>query len=297
MPSFKQALKWIFVLGPVVTHALPVKEARQESGAPSGGLSDIDILNFALTAEHLESEFYRQGFAKFPDSDFMALGLSAASIASLKMVGQTEATHVSFLTSAIAAAGAQPVQQCTYNFGFTDAATMVATAKVLEAIGVSAYLGAAPLINSSAILGQAATIATVEARHQTFIRSAASKEPIPAAFDTPLQPRAVFTLAAPFIQSCPPGSNLAITPFPSIALQNPAAAIPGNDLILADANQPGGAQFCAFAAPGGAQFAPLTGGKCTVPQGLQGEVYMMVTKSQSIEDSEILAGPAVLSPS
>lgn len=79
-----------------------------------------------------------QGFQKFPDSDFQALGLSQQQIAGLKMVAATEATHVSTLQSAIAGAGAQPVQPCTYNFGFTDAAGMVGTAKVLEAVGVSA---------------------------------------------------------------------------------------------------------------------------------------------------------------
>jgi hypothetical protein len=38
------------------------------------------------------------------------------------------------------------------------------------------------------------------------------------------------------------------------------------------------------------QFVPLTGGQCQVPPNLSGEVYMMVTRSQSIADSEILAG-------
>ena len=94
----------------------------------------------ALTAEHLESAFYAQGFAKFPASDFKAIGLSDASITALLAVGQSEATHVSTLLSAIASAGFQPVQPCTYNFGFTDAAAMVATARVLEAVGISAYV-------------------------------------------------------------------------------------------------------------------------------------------------------------
>lgn len=37
-------------------------------------------------------------------------------------------------------------------------------------------------------------------------------------------------------------------------------------------------------------FAPLTGGSCNVPQNMSGEVYMMVTRTQSIADAEILAG-------
>jgi hypothetical protein len=98
------------------------------------------ITHSALTAEHLEATFYRQGFAKFPASDFQALGLSDDSIKALVAVGQTEATHVSTLLSAIAGAGFEPVQPCEYDFGFTDAAGMVATARVLEAVGVSAQV-------------------------------------------------------------------------------------------------------------------------------------------------------------
>ena len=53
-------------------------------------------------------------------------------------VGQTEAIHVTALSAAISAAGVAPVQTCTYNFGFTDAKGMIATAAVLEQVGVSA---------------------------------------------------------------------------------------------------------------------------------------------------------------
>lgn len=166
-------------------------------------------------------------------------------------VGKTEATHVTTLQSAIAQAGAKPVEACQYNFdaALTDAKTMVATARVLEAVGVSAYLGAAPLVTSKDVLTAAATIVTVEARHQAFIRIASGAEAVPAAFDTPLGPRAVFTLAAQFIKSCPDGSNLNIQAFPSIALQNPEQAAIGSNLKLADAANPSGAQFCAFVAP------------------------------------------------
>lgn len=92
----------------------------------------------ALTLEHLEAAFYKQGFEKFPASDFQALGFSDQTIAALVAVGETEATHVTQLMAAITASGATPVPPCTYNFNFLDAASMVATAKVLEAVGVSA---------------------------------------------------------------------------------------------------------------------------------------------------------------
>jgi hypothetical protein len=270
-------------------------EPSGSAPAAAGGLTDIDILQFALTLEHLEATFYAQGFQKFPDSDFAALGLQPEQITALKTVGETERTHVTQLTAAISAAGAKPVQQCTYNFGFTTAKDMVATARVLEAAGISAYLGAAPLVKSPKVLTAAAEIVTIEARHQTFIRTASRAVPVPNAFDTPLGPRAVFTLAAPFISACPSGSNLSIKPFPAIALQGGGAGIQaGQTLILADPQRPTGAMFCAFINQGQSVFQPLTNGACQVPPNLSGDVWMMVTKAQSIEDAEVLAGPSVI---
>ncbi|KAF2461020.1 ferritin-like domain-containing protein [Lineolata rhizophorae] len=261
-----------------------------EASAAAGGITDVDILQFALTAEHLESAFYEQGFQMFPASDFMALGLNEADIAALQKVGETEATHVSLLLSAIAGAGFQPVAPCEYDFGFTDAAAMVQTAGVLEAVGVAAYLGAAPLVTDPAILSTAASIVTVEGRHQTFIRSAQGVEPIPGAFDTALGVRGVFTLASPFIVSCPEGSNLNIEAFPAIELQNAANVVPGVELALAEPAIPEGAMFCAFMNQGGVLFEAIEGGSCVTPQQLAGEVFMMFTSEKEIADDFVLAG-------
>jgi len=202
----------------------------------------------ALTAEHLESDFYKQGFAKFPQGDFLALGLSAEDITELQKVGETEATHVTTLLGSISGAGAIPVAPCEYNFdaALASAQTMLATARVLEAVGVSAYLGAAPLVTSPDVLSAAASIVTVEARHSALIRKLSGAAAVPGAFDVALGPRAVFTLAAQFIRSCPEGSNLNIQAFPSIALQNPESATVGGTLQLADPAAPTEAQFCAF---------------------------------------------------
>jgi hypothetical protein len=48
---------------------------------------------------------------------------------------------------------------------------------------------------------------------------------------------------------------------------------------------------------GGTQFSPIANGNCMVPQNLAGEVYMMITKSMSVADAEVLAGPSVIQPS
>ncbi|KAH0548552.1 hypothetical protein GP486_007904, partial [Trichoglossum hirsutum] len=259
-----------------------------------GGLSDTDILQFALTLEHLESNFYSQGFQKFPDSDFISLGLKQSDVDTLKQISKTEATHVSTIQSVLQKLGQTPVQPCTYNFGFTNAAGMVATARILEAVGISAYLGAAPLVTSKDVLTAAGTIVTVESRHQTFIRAALAAQPVPAAFDTPLGVRGVFTLAAPFIQSCPQGSALKITPFSTLQVNNNMNITAGTTLSLLDPNQSqqlGSSTFCAFTDGSGTKFVQFSGGQCAVPQGLAGEVYLTMSKSgSSLSDDQVLAG-------
>jgi hypothetical protein len=102
-----------------------------------------------LTLEFLETAFYQQGFATFQDSDFLALGLTATDLTNLKSIGQTEQTHVDTLLTAIAASDTQPVAPCTYNFGFKTAAEMVATAAILENVGVSAYVPFYPSLDTT----------------------------------------------------------------------------------------------------------------------------------------------------
>jgi hypothetical protein len=277
---------------------------RQNAAAAAAGLTDIDILQFALTLEHLESEFYRQGFAQFPADQFTALGLTQQEISDLTNIGKTEEAHVVTLQGAIAQAGVQPVQACQYNFGFTDALGMVGTAAVLENVGVSAYLGGAPLISDGGILTTAGTILTVEARHQSFVRAATKIVAVPQAFDTPLSPKQVFSLAAPFIASCPEGSNLILTAFPTLAMApgQDAAALQAGATIQLQADAAAQATFCGFTSggvPGGTAFTPFNAATgCQIPQGLAGIVYVNLASdgplSGVITDDIILAGPMVM---
>jgi len=315
MPSIRQIVVVVAVGLATIASALPAQpklssrarsvydlSARQAAAASAtAGLTDVDILQFALTLEFLETAFYQQGFAQFADSDFQKLGLTTADITNLKSIGQTEQVHVTTLLSAIAGAGVKPVAPCTYKFGFTDAASMVATASILENVGVSAYLGAAPLLTSAAILTVAAEIVTVEARHQTFIRVASQVAAVPSAFDTPLGVRNVFTLAAGFIDSCPSGSNLVIQPFPAVTMTGSAssAVVAGDTLKLTTTAT--GATFCAFTnggQPGGSAFTPFTNGGCVVPQDLAGDTYVNLASAGPLTgvltDNITVAGPIVV---
>lgn len=97
--------------------------------------------------------------------------------------------------------GATPLTSCQFNFDsvLTDVATMAATARVVEAVGVGAYLGGATLLDDPLLLDSAASILTVEARHQTILNLLSpSGSAIPSAFDIALTPSEVLALAGPF---------------------------------------------------------------------------------------------------
>ncbi|KAL5604147.1 hypothetical protein BROUX41_002134 [Berkeleyomyces rouxiae] len=279
---------------------------RQNAEAEAAGLTDNDILQFALTLEWLEANFYQQGFQKFPPADFTALGLNDKQVTDLLALPDSEFAHASFLQKSLAQGGITPVQPCTYNFGFTDAKSMVVVAAVLENVGVSAYLGAASLVSASSILTAAGSILTIESRHQTFIRTAAQLVAVPQPFDAPLTPRMVFTLAAPFISSCPEGSNLAITPFAALSVTEPAAGTPapaGTKLTLQVADT-AGATHCAFTSggvtPGGSAFATFDAAAktCEVPQGVAGVTYVSLVNEAPltgvVNETSVVAGPTFI---
>ena len=98
-----------------------------------------------------------------------------------------------------------PITSCTFNFDsvLTDVATMTATARVVEMVGVGAFLGAASLVSDPQLLTVAASIMTVEARHQTILNvMSGTGSAIPQAFDIPLSPSQVLGIAGPFISGC-----------------------------------------------------------------------------------------------
>ena len=169
-------------------------------------ITDADILNYALTLEHLEDKFYREGLANYSESDFAAAGFDSTFYGNLKEISADETTHVGFLTAAITKAGYTPVEECTYAYGVSDPKSFVMLSSVLEGVGVSAYLGAAADIMSAAYLTAAGSILTVESRHSSYIRASLGESPFPSPFDVPLDFDEVYTMASPFIVSCPPSS-------------------------------------------------------------------------------------------
>ena len=119
--------------------------------------SDIDVLNYALTLEHLEYSFYRDGIGLFSfgqDSRGQSIDTNFAAIR------DHEGAHVETLASVIADLGGTPVEEATYDFGdaYTDPMAFMMTAAALENTGVSAYDGAGQFITDPELLTAAGSI-------------------------------------------------------------------------------------------------------------------------------------------
>lgn len=155
---------------------------------------DADILNYALTLEHLESAFYAQAARDVPDLSDDVRDL-------VDELAANESAHVKALEEAVTALGARPVAKPGLQFGgaFADEATFLRFANVLEDTGVSAYNGAAVRIASKKVLASAGSIVQIEARHAALIRLERSKPPAPRAFDKPSSMESVLKAVAPFI--------------------------------------------------------------------------------------------------
>lgn len=136
--------------------------APVETRSAAAKINDAQILNYALTLEHLEATFYAQGLQNFSQQMFANAGFGASFYNNLKEIASDEATHVSFLTGALTGAGYNATAACTYNFPYSNPKEFVALASILEGVGVSAYLGAASYIANKGYLTAAGK------HHQAF---------------------------------------------------------------------------------------------------------------------------------
>ncbi len=160
----------------------------------------VDVLNYALTLEHLENAFYRDGLDEFDADAFTDAGFDPEVRERLAEIGEHEAEHVDTLTQVVTDLGGEPEEEAEYDFGYTDVASFLAVAQALENTGVSAYEGAAGFLQENdQLLTAALTIHSVEARHAAYLNGLNGVTPFPAATDTPLTPDEVLAIAGPFI--------------------------------------------------------------------------------------------------
>jgi hypothetical protein len=164
--------------GKLVLTAIPLALGGMFKKAYAGGGSTmpdiVDVLNFALTLEYLEAEFYNMG------TGTSGLITDHRVISGFMTIRDHENEHVAFLTATIKALGGTPVAKPTFDFTaggafadvFSNADTFYAVSQTFEDTGVRAYKGqAGNLMSSNDVLTAALQIHSVEARHASFVRS------------------------------------------------------------------------------------------------------------------------------
>lgn len=265
-------------------------------------VSNVDILNYALTLEHLESTLYQQAIAEYTASDFAAAGFADPLYANLIQISAEEATHVDFLTTAIKSAGAQAVAACNYDFPYDSPGSFLSLIATIESVGTSAYLGALRNITAMEYVEPAASIDTVEAMHTAYERSMLKLSPFPSAFVTPLGFNQAYTLASQFIVSCPSTNpTLPFSAYPYLTLSGTTQAESGMTTAFttkATTNLP---VYMAYTSGLTTEYvqADLSNGVATaiVPNNmlLDGQIYATLTTSMvANEGSVVVAGPAAV---
>lgn len=161
------------------------------SAASASSSGDLAIVNYALTLEYLESQFY----AKVIKSGLF----HGKDLSVLKTFGAEEADHVQALKTVagqLGTAAAEPMGK----FPIHSAAQVTALAATVENLGASAYLGQAPNIKSKEILAAALSIHSIEARHAATLNLLLKKSPTPdGAFAKPMTMAQVLAVVKPFI--------------------------------------------------------------------------------------------------
>jgi rubrerythrin len=171
---------------------------QQKSAKPKPAGSakeDLAIVQYALTLEHLETDFYTAVIASGAIKD-KKLGDVA------KMIRENEQQHVQALTATVKQLGGTPKKPKTNFDSVTKGgkAMILQTAATVENLGAAAYLGQAPRIKSKEVLAAALSIHTVEGRHAAALNQVVGKTIVPdGAFAKPASMAEVLPKVKPFL--------------------------------------------------------------------------------------------------
>jgi len=166
--------------------------AASDSALEQFGKGDLGILNYALTLEFVESDFYRQvtrsGLFKGDD------------LALIRSFGADEQAHVEALTATVKKLGGKPAPKPKTTFPLDDAKSVLELAATVENLGAAAYLGQAASIKSDEVLAAALSIHSVEARHAAALNTLTGESFVPeGAFGKPADAQTVLDQVQPFL--------------------------------------------------------------------------------------------------
>lgn len=168
----------------------PAASASTRSSSKEGG--DLAIVNYALTLEYLETEFYEK---------VVTSGLFNGKVGALiKDFGAQEKTHVEALKGTAEKLGGTPAAKPEGKFPIQSADQVAQLAYTVENLGASAYLGQAGSIQSPEVLAAALAIHSVEARHAATLGTLVKKSITPdGAFAKPADMTTVLAAVKQFL--------------------------------------------------------------------------------------------------
>ncbi len=171
-----------------------VASNRETGGDPTEGTSDIEILNYALSLENLETSFYGK---------VVASGLFRGSqLALIERFADNERQHRELLEATVEKLGGKPAAPQRTTFPLNSASGVLTLAATIENAGAAAYLGQANRIRDKEVLAAALSIHSVEARHAATLNGLVGLPPTPqGSFAAPLSMEEVLTTVQQFIVS------------------------------------------------------------------------------------------------
>lgn len=157
--------------------------------------NDLGIVNFALTLEYLERQYYTE----VVDANI----LRGREQELAKRIRENESEHVKALEAAARNLDGEPVAAPKTDFSSVlsgGRGKVLRTAATLEGTGAGAYLGQARFIDSKEVLASALSIHTVEGRHAAVLNRIVGRPFAPSgAFAEPLSKETVMRDIKPFL--------------------------------------------------------------------------------------------------
>ncbi len=163
----------------------------------SSGGGDLEIVNYALTLEYIEADFYAAVIKS-------GVVTTKAVAEAAKMIHQNEEEHVVALLATAKKLGTPAKKPKTTFQAVIDGGEkkVLETAATVENLGAAAYLGQAGRIESKEILAAALAIHTVEGRHAAALNKIVGKSIVPdGAFAKPASMEEVLPQVKPFLAS------------------------------------------------------------------------------------------------
>ena len=168
---------------------------RDRLASADASATDLEILNYALTLEYLEAEFYTRGIS--------GGALSGRALELVTPIRDHEQEHVRVVRSTIKDLGGKAVSKPEFTFPdgtFSKKKKFLMTASAFEELGVTAYHGQVPRVKDPDILAAAASIAGVESRHAAVVADLLDGDPFPAPFEMQMSMKQVLAAAKDFIK-------------------------------------------------------------------------------------------------